>query len=90
MTPEERLVVALATVYEMRASAIRHLTLDDIDLPRRQIRLSGHHKKLSEFAHRALVGWLHDRQRRWPHAPNRHVLISWKSAAGTEPLTTTT
>nr|WP_229699462.1 hypothetical protein [Nonomuraea glycinis] len=43
VTPEQRLVVALAAVYAMRASAIRHLTLDDIDLPRRQIRLSGHH-----------------------------------------------
>ncbi|MEU8103614.1 site-specific integrase [Nonomuraea muscovyensis] len=86
VTPEQRLVVALAAVYAMRASAIRHLTLDDIDLPRRHIRLSGHHKKLSEFAHRALVDWLHDRQRKWPHTPNRHVLISWKSAAGTEPV----
>ncbi|MEU7899879.1 site-specific integrase [Nonomuraea sp. NPDC049152] len=86
VTPEQRLVVALAAVYAMRASAIRHLTLDDIDLPRRLIRLRGHQQKLSEFAHRALVDWLHDRHRKWPHTPNRHVLISWKSAASTEPV----
>jgi integrase len=86
VTSEQRLVVVLAAIYAMRASAIRRLTLDDIDLSRRQIRIRGHHKKLSELAHRALVDWLRDRHRQWPHTPNRHVLISWKSAAGTEPV----
>ncbi|MER5648650.1 hypothetical protein [Streptosporangium sp. NPDC002524] len=65
---------------------MRRPTLDDIDLPIRQTRLSDHRKKLSEFVHQTLVDWLHDRHRKWPHTLNRHVLISWKSAAGTEPV----
>ncbi|WP_326641028.1 hypothetical protein OIE67_16060 [Nonomuraea fuscirosea] len=29
---------------------------------------------------------MHERHHKWPHTPNRHVLISWKSAASTEPV----
>jgi hypothetical protein len=36
--------------------------------------------------HQALVQWLQQRHRIWPHTPNRHVLISAVSAAGTEPI----
>ncbi|MGR6919237.1 hypothetical protein ACU635_33750 [[Actinomadura] parvosata] len=66
--------------------AICQLALDDIDLPGRRIRLGGHPRKLSEFAHRALVDWLKYRHHTWPHTPNRHVLVSWESAVGTEPV----
>lgn len=33
VTPAQRLIVALAGVHAARATAIRHLTLDDLDLP---------------------------------------------------------
>lgn len=87
VTPAQRLVVALTAVHAARPAAIRALTLDDIDLPRRGIRLGGHTHRLSEFVRRALVNWLKYRHRAWPHTPNRHVLISMGTAAGTEPVT---
>ncbi|MFB6962517.1 hypothetical protein ACFCYB_37470 [Streptomyces sp. NPDC056309] len=35
VTPAQRLIVALAAVHAARATAMRHLTLDDLDLPNR-------------------------------------------------------
>jgi integrase len=86
VTPAQRLVVALAAIHAARASAIRELTLDDVDLPGRRIRLGGHSQRLSEFVHHALVDWLQHRQRTWPHTQNRHVLVSTVTATGTEPV----
>jgi hypothetical protein len=39
--PAQRLIVALAAVHAARTTAIRHLTLDDLDLPNRRITLAG-------------------------------------------------
>ncbi len=87
VTPGQRLVIALAAVYAARAKAIRELTVDDIDLARRRITIGGHRQHLTEFAHRTLVACLRYRHRRWPHTPNRHVLVSAQSALGTAPIT---
>jgi hypothetical protein len=46
----------------------------------------GAEHRLSELAHNALVTWLKHRHRQWPHTHNRHVLVSWASAAGTGPV----
>jgi hypothetical protein len=41
-SPAQRLIVALAAVHAARSGAIRHLTLDDLDLPSRRITIAGH------------------------------------------------
>lgn len=84
--PIHRLVIALTAVHAARPAAIRHLTLDDVDLAARRITLAGHEQRLSELAHDALISWLVERRRLWPHTPNRHVLITTASSLGTEPV----
>jgi site-specific recombinase XerD len=85
-TPAQRLVVALAAVHAARAKTIRELTLDDVDLAGRRIRLDGHTQPLSEFVHHTLIAWLQHRQRTWPQTPNRHVLVSTVTTTGTAPI----
>ncbi len=86
VTPAQRLVVALVAVHAARATAIRELTLDDVDLAGRHITLAGHSQRLGEFVHQALLAWLQHRQATWPHTPNRHVLVSAVTATGTAPV----
>jgi hypothetical protein len=86
VTPAQRLVVALAAVHAARSATIRHLTLDDLDLPNRRITLAGHPQRLGELAHRALLAWLEQRRATWPRTPNRHVLISARTALGFGPV----
>lgn len=86
VTPTQRLVVALAAVHAARATPIRNLTLDDIDLPNRRITIAGHPQRLGELTYQALRSWLKQRRATWPHTPNRHVLINEKTALGTEPV----
>lgn len=84
--PVERLAVALAAEHAARTSAIRHLTLDDIDLPNRRITLAGHRQRLGELSYRALRSWLQHRRTRWPCTPNRHVLVNTKTVLDTGPV----
>jgi hypothetical protein len=86
VTRAQRLVVALVAVHAARATAIRELTLDDVDLAGRRITLAGHSQRLGEFVHQALLAWLQQRQANWPHTPNRHVLVSAVTATGTAPV----
>jgi integrase len=82
----ERLAVALAAEHAARTSTIRHLELDDVDLPNRRITLAGHDQRLGDLAHRAMRTWLGHRRATWPHSPNPHVLISRRTALGTGPV----
>ncbi len=84
--PAERLAVALAAEHAARTSAIRHLKLDDVDLPNRRITLAGHNQRLGDLTHRAMRDWLGRRRATWPHSPNPHVLISKRTALGTGPV----
>jgi integrase len=86
-SPAQRLIAALAAVHAARSGAIRHLTLDDLDLPNRRITVAGHSQRLGELTHRTLRSWLGHRRTAWPRTPNRHVLISEKTALGAEPVT---
>ncbi|MFF8192747.1 hypothetical protein ACF05L_18200 [Streptomyces bobili] len=86
VTPAQRLIVALAAVHAARATAIRRLTLDDLDLPNRRITIAGHGQRLGELPHQTLLAWLDQRQATWPKTPNRHVLINAKTALGTGPV----
>ncbi len=58
VTPAQRLIVALVAVHAARATAIRHLTLDDLDLPNRRITIAGHGQRLGELPHRTMLGSL--------------------------------
>jgi integrase len=87
ISPAQRLIVALAAVHAARPAAIRELTLDDLDLPNRRITIAGHPQRLGELTYRALRAWLGHRRTAWPRTPNRHVLISEKTALGTGPVT---
>jgi integrase len=84
--PAQRLMVALAAVHAARWEAIRLLALDDIDLPNRRITIAGHPQRLGDLSHQALRAWLDHRRATWPHTPNRHVLVSGKTALGDEPV----
>lgn len=86
-TPAQRLVVALAAVHAARATPIRMLTLDDLDLAERRITIDGHSQRLGDLVHRLLGEWLAHRQATWPNTANRHILISQRTALGTEPVT---
>jgi hypothetical protein len=85
--PGQRLIVALAAVHAARWEAVRALTLDDLDLPGRRITIAGHPQRLGDLSHQALRAWLDHRRATWPHAPNRHVLISEKTVLGDVPVT---
>ncbi len=84
--PGQRLIVALAAVHAARWQAIRALTLDDLDLPNRRITTAGHPQRLGDLSHKALRAWLDHRRATWPHTPNRHVLISHRTALGDAPV----
>jgi integrase len=86
-SPAQRLIVTLAAVHAARWAAIRDLTLDDLDLPNRRITIGGHPQRLGELTHQTLRAWLGHRRATWPRTPNRHVLISGKTALGTGPVT---
>lgn len=84
--PAERLIIALAAEHATRTGTIRHLTLDDIDLPNRRITLAGHNQRLGELTHRALRAWLDHRRATWPTTTNRHVIVGVKTALGAGPV----
>ncbi|MDR7299821.1 hypothetical protein [Haloactinomyces albus] len=84
--PAQRLIVALAAVHATSSGTIRHLTLDDLDLPNRRITLAGHNQRLGELTLRALRSWLDHRRAVWPHSPNRHVLLAGRTALETKPV----
>lgn len=84
--PAQRLIVALAAVHAARSSVIRHLALEDLDLPNRRLTIAGHPQRLGDLAYRALRTWLAHRRAAWPHTPNQHVLITKRTALGTGPV----
>lgn len=78
--------MALSAEHACRTGDIRNLTLDDVDMPNRRITIAGHNQRLGELTHRALITWLDHRRNRWPHTPNRHVLLTTKTALWTTPV----
>jgi integrase len=69
-SPARRLIAALAAVHAARSAAIRHLTLDDLDLPSRRITIAGNPQRPGELTCRALRAWLGYRRTAWPRTPN--------------------
>lgn len=86
VNPAQRLIIALAAVHAARPAAIRHLLLEDFDLPNRRITIAGHTQRLGELPALTLRAWLKQRRAAWPHTPNRHVLISAATTLGVQPV----
>jgi site-specific recombinase XerD len=84
--PAQRAIVVLAAVHAARATDMQRLVLDDLDLPNRRITIGGHQQRLGDLAHQALQTWINRRRAAWPHTPNPHVLISRRTALGTDPV----
>jgi hypothetical protein len=85
--PAQRVIVVLAAVHAARDTDMQRLVLDDLDLPNRRITIGGHQQRLGDLAHQALQTWLNQRRAAaWPHTPNPHVLISRRTALGTDPV----
>jgi integrase len=82
----QRLAVVLAAIHAAKPGAIRALMLNDLDLANRRITIAGNEQRLSELARRALLAWLDERRSRWPHTPNRHVLINKQTALADGPV----
>lgn len=85
-TPTQKLVLALTALHAARPIAIRQLTLDDLDLPNRQITIGGHPRRLDELTHRLITGHLKERRTRWPHTPNRHLFLTERTATDDQPV----
>jgi hypothetical protein len=62
------------------------LTIDDVDLTARRVTRADHTQRISDLAYTTLAAWLAERRRRWPHTPNRHILITRSTALGTDPV----
>lgn len=87
VTPRQRVIVGLVGVYAVRTNPLRNLVLDDVDLPRRRIRIAGTVHQLTEFTHEVLTDWLTYRRHRWPGTSNPHVIVSTDSVLRTSPVT---
>jgi len=77
--------VTLAAVHAASVATLRCLTLDDVDIANRRITLHGTTEPIASMTQHALRSWLEHRRDSWPHSPNRHLLISRKSAYGVGP-----
>jgi hypothetical protein len=86
VSPVQRLAVTLAAVHGARPLAIRHLRLDDLDLPNRQIKIGKHLHRLGDLTIRVLHAWLEHRRATWPMSPNPYLAICERNALNTTPL----
>jgi integrase len=66
--------------------ALRHLTLDDLDLANRRITIGGHTRPLDQLTHRLLLAWLAERHVRFPRTANRHLFVSKQTTHETGPV----
>ncbi len=81
-----RVIVALAGVHALQPHQIRALQLSDIDLPNRRLRTNDSDRPLDEHTAAAVNEYLTYRRARWPRTANPHLLVTRRSAHGTEPV----
>jgi hypothetical protein len=77
--------VALAGVHALLPSQIRHLRLDQVDLPGRRLDPGGLDRPLDEVTATAITSYLGFRNQRWPSTANPYLLITRKTAHTGEP-----
>ena len=84
--PALRVVVALAGVHALLPGQIRHLRLDQADLPGRRLDPGGLDRPLDEFTAAAIRGYLGFRNKRWPATSSPYLLVTRKTAHTGEPV----
>ena len=83
--PALRVAVALAGVHALLPGQIRHLRLDQVDLPGRRLDPGGLDRPLDEVTATAITSYLGFRNQRWPSTANPYLLITRKTAHTGEP-----
>lgn len=81
-----RVIVALTGVHALHPRQIRALQLFDIDLPNRRLRIGATDRPLDEHTAAAIHDYLTYRRDRWPRTGNPHLLVTRRSAHGTDPV----
>jgi hypothetical protein len=84
--PALQVAVALAGVHALLPGQIRHLRLDQVDLPGRRLDPGGVDHPLDEFTATAICGYLAFRNHRWPATTSPYLLVTRKSAHTGEPV----
>ena len=84
--PALRVAVALAGVHALLPAQIRHLRLDQVDLPGRRLDPGGLDRPLDEVTATAITSYLGFRNQRWPATTNPYLLITRKTAHTGEPV----
>ncbi len=84
--PALRVAVALAGVHALLPGQIRHLRLDQVDLPGRRLDPGGIDRPLDEFTATAIRGYLTFRDRRWSATTSPYLLVTRKTAHTGEPV----
>jgi len=84
--PALRAVVALAGVDALLPSQIRHLRLDQVDLPGRRLNPGWLDRPLDEFTADAVRSYLGFRNRRWPVTSSPYLLVTRKTAHTGQPV----
>jgi hypothetical protein len=84
--PALRAVVALAGVHALLPGQIRHLRIDQIDLPGLRLDPEGLDRPLDEFTATAISGYLDFRDSRWPATASPYLLVTRKTAHTSEPV----
>jgi integrase len=84
--PALRAVVALVGIHALLPGQIRHLRLDQVDLPGRRLDPRGLDRPLDEFTADAIRGYLGFRKRRWPATTSPYLLVTRKTAHTGQPV----
>lgn len=84
--PALRVAVALAGMHALLPGQIRHLRLDQVDLPGRRLDPGGLDRPLDEFTATAIRGYLAFRNHRWPATTSTYLLVTRKTAHTGEPV----
>lgn len=79
-----RIMIALIAVHALTRDDLRHLRLQDLDLPHAEIHIrrgaDGHTVHLDPLTYQLITDWLRERQRRWPTTINTHLLVTARTA----------
>lgn len=84
--PALRVAVALTGMHALLPGQIRHLRLDQADLPGRRLDPGGLDRPLDEFTATAIRGYLAFRNHRWPATTSPYLLVTRKTAHTGEPV----
>lgn len=78
--PALQAVLALTGVRALHPHQVRHLKLDEIDLPNRRLTVAGTRAPLDPFTTESIATYLRYRHDRWPQTANPHLLLTRRTA----------